>query len=96
MPDVFMIGGANGSGKTTAAMSLLPGYLDVFEFVNADEIARGLNPLKPETADMTAGKAMIQRIHDLTAAGKTSPLKPHARARIMYEPCRIAAKPDTG
>jgi predicted ATPase len=43
-PDVFIIGGANGAGKTTAALLLLPKYLQTFEFVNADEIARGLNP----------------------------------------------------
>jgi predicted ABC-type ATPase len=70
MSEVFIIGGANGSGKTTAAMTLLPGYLKVFEFVNADEIARGLNPLKPETANIAAGKAMIHRIDDLIAAKK--------------------------
>lgn len=69
-PKVFMIGGPNGAGKTTAAMLLLPQYLDVFEFVNADEIARGINPLKPETADIAAGRVMIGRIRDLVTARK--------------------------
>ena len=35
----------NGAGKTTAAVSLLPGALGIREFVNADEIARGLSIL---------------------------------------------------
>jgi len=62
MPDVFLIGGPNGAGKTTASFVLLPKYLDVFEFVNADEIARGINPVGPETAQLTAGRVMIERI----------------------------------
>lgn len=69
-PDVFMIGGPNGAGKTTASMALLPKFLDIYEFVNADEIARGLNPLKSETAQVTAGRIMIARISDLTKAKK--------------------------
>jgi predicted ABC-type ATPase len=68
--DVFMIGGANGAGKTTAAIELLPKYMNVFEFVNADEIAHGLNPIKPETANMMAGRMMIERIEDLINARK--------------------------
>jgi len=70
MSEVFMIGGPNGAGKTTASMVLLPKFLDVYEFVNADEIARGLNPVKPETAQMSAGRAMIERIKDLIEAKK--------------------------
>ncbi len=69
-PNVFMIGGANGAGKTTAALTLLPKYVDAYEFVNADEIARGLNPVKPETADVMAGRVMIERIQGLINARK--------------------------
>jgi predicted ABC-type ATPase len=44
MPNLYIIGGANGSGKTTAALQILPYFLEVFEYVNADEIAGGLSP----------------------------------------------------
>lgn len=33
MPSLYIIGGANGSGKTTVSMSLLPNFLDCFEYV---------------------------------------------------------------
>ena len=42
MKDIIILGGPNGAGKTTAAKMLLPHELRVREFVNADEIARGL------------------------------------------------------
>jgi predicted ABC-type ATPase len=44
-PSVIMIAGPNGAGKTSAAMKLLPDFLHLREFVNADQIARGLSPL---------------------------------------------------
>lgn len=68
--DVFLIGGPNGAGKTTASMVLLPKYLDVFEFVNADDIARGVNPLNAASANIAAGRIMIDRIKDLIAGKK--------------------------
>lgn len=48
MPNLYIIGGANGSGKTTAAREILPYFLEVFEYVNADEIAAGISPFKPQ------------------------------------------------
>ncbi len=47
MPDIFIIAGCNGAGKTTAAYNLLPEVFKTVEFVNADEIARGLSPFNP-------------------------------------------------
>jgi predicted ABC-type ATPase len=44
LKDIVILGGPNGAGKTTAAPVLLPQRLDIREFVNADEIARGLSP----------------------------------------------------
>ncbi len=47
MPNLYIIAGCNGAGKTTASFTVLPEMLDCHEFVNADEIARGLSPFKP-------------------------------------------------
>ena len=44
----LFIGGANGSGKTTSALTILPS-LGVTEYVNADAIAAGLSPSNPES-----------------------------------------------
>ena len=65
MPNVYVIGGANGSGKTTVARILLPNFLDVFEYVNADEIAAGLSPFKAESVAMQAGRLMLGRLDTL-------------------------------
>lgn len=40
MPNVFIIAGSNGSGKTTSAFKLIPNFLNIKEFVNADIIAQ--------------------------------------------------------
>jgi predicted ABC-type ATPase len=62
---LYIIAGPNGAGKTTAAMTVLPEALGVKEFVNADEIARGLSPLNPEGMAIEAGKIMLKRIRQL-------------------------------
>ena len=45
---LYIIAGCNGAGKTTASNTILPKSLLVKEFVNADEIAKGLSPFNPE------------------------------------------------
>jgi predicted ABC-type ATPase len=65
MANLFIIAGCNGAGKTTASYSLLPDMLNCHEFVNADEIAKGLSPFQPEKASIDAGRIMLQRIKEL-------------------------------
>lgn len=65
MPVLYIIAGPNGAGKTTASYTLLPDMLDCREFVNADEIARGLSPFNPESMAFEAGRIMLQRIEQL-------------------------------
>lgn len=67
MPNLFIIGGCNGAGKTTASFTVLPEILDCKEFVNADEIARGLSPFQPEAVSLQAGRIMLNRIKELLA-----------------------------
>ena len=56
MPNLYIIAGCNGAGKTTASYTVLPEMLNCKEFVNADEIARGLSPFQPDKAAIDAGK----------------------------------------
>jgi predicted ABC-type ATPase len=65
MPSIYIIAGCNGAGKTTAAYNLLPDVFKTIEFVNADEIARGLSPLNPEGVAFPAAKIMLQRLEYL-------------------------------
>jgi predicted ABC-type ATPase len=65
MPDIFIIAGCNGAGKTTAAYNLLPDVFKTVEFVNADEIARGLSPFNPTGVAFQSGRIMLERLDQL-------------------------------
>lgn len=69
--NLYIISGCNGAGKTTASYTVLPEILDCKEFVNADEIARGLSPFNPESVAIEAGRLMLQRIEYLLERGET-------------------------
>ena len=63
--NVYIIAGCNGAGKTTASFTILPEIIHCKEFVNADEIARGLSPFQPEKVAIEAGRIMLNRIDGL-------------------------------
>ncbi len=69
MPKLYIIAGCNGAGKTTASYTVLPEMLGCREFVNADEIAKGLSPFNPESVAIEAGRLMLQRMDDLLSEG---------------------------
>ncbi|MDX9791719.1 MAG: zeta toxin family protein [Candidatus Kapabacteria bacterium] len=62
---LYIIAGCNGAGKTTASFTILPEILDCKEFINADEIAKGLSPFQPEKVSFEAGRIMLNRIKEL-------------------------------
>ena len=64
---LYIIGDCNGAGKTTASYTVLPDILDCREFVNADEIARGLSPFNPADVAIEASRLMLKRIEELLA-----------------------------
>jgi predicted ABC-type ATPase len=68
---LYIIAGCNGAGKTTASFTILPDILGCKEFINADEIARGLSPFQPDKVGIEAGRIMLHRIQELLVQGKT-------------------------
>lgn len=68
---LYIISGCNGAGKTTASYTVLPEVLECREFVNADEIAKGLSPFNPESVAIDAGRLMLQRIQELLKMNET-------------------------
>ncbi len=70
MPHLYIIAGCNGAGKTTASYTVLPEILNCDEFVNADNIAKGLSPFNADGVAFEAGRIMLTRINELLEAGK--------------------------
>ncbi len=68
-PQIYVIAGPNGSGKTTSAKTLLPELLNCHEYVNADSVAAALSPFNPDAVAMQAGRLMLERIHYLAGQG---------------------------
>lgn len=63
MNTLYIVSGANGSGKTTFA-KILKEDLNLI-FVNADEIAKEIAPLNTTGGKMAAGKLFFKRTYEL-------------------------------
>ena len=83
--NLYIISGCNGAGKTTASYSVLPKLLDCKQFVNADEIAKGLSPFCPESVAIQAGKLMLLRIEELLATDETFSIETTLATRSYSE-----------
>lgn len=68
---LYVIAGCNGAGKTTASYTILSEILQCREFVNADEIAKGLSPFQPERVAFEAGRIMLNRMNELLKNNET-------------------------
>ena len=66
-PQCILIAGPNGAGKTTFARRYLPENAGVVHFVNADLIASGMSPLKPEIAAIAAARMVLGELDRLVA-----------------------------
>ncbi len=84
--NLYIIAGCNGAGKTTASFTILPQIIECREFVNADEIARGISPFRPEGAAVEAGRIMLQRMDALMAAGETFAFETTLAAKRVINP----------
>lgn len=81
---LYIIGGPNGAGKTTASYSVLPTILECREFVNADEIARGLSPFNPESVAIEAGRLMLSRIAELLRRNESFSIETTLASRSYF------------
>ena len=66
---IIIIAGPNGAGKTTFAREYLPNEANTLTFINADLIARGLDPFQPERAAFRAGRMMLEMIEACVQRG---------------------------
>ena len=85
MPYLYIISGCNGAGKTTASYTILPEMLGCKEFVNSDEIAKGLSPFNADNIAVAveASRIMYRRIRELVAANKTFALETTLASRSI-------------
>ena len=84
-PRCIIIAGPNGAGKTTFARSFLLQDADMDQFINADMIANGLSPLKPERAARAAGRILLEELQRLTEAKESFALESTLSGRTYVE-----------
>jgi predicted ABC-type ATPase len=70
-PTFWLIAGPNGVGKTTYAMRHLKAVSGSVNFVNLDEIARGLSPLDPSVAQTDAARIALSRARNFIEGRRT-------------------------
>lgn len=85
MKRILIIAGPNGAGKTTFAEEFLPHEADCPEFVNADLIAAGLSPFRPDQVAFTAARLMLDRIDALVAKGENFALETTLASRLYLK-----------
>lgn len=72
---IYVIAGCNGAGKTTFAKEFLPKEVKCLRFLNADEIARGLSPLKPSAGAVQAGRLLLKQVDECLRRRETFALE---------------------
>jgi predicted ABC-type ATPase len=88
-PDIVAVAGPNGAGKSTVGARLLEETLGIRQYVNADDIARGLSAFAPESAAFEAGRIMLRRMGELARRRETfafeTTLSGRGHARLIGE-----------
>ena len=72
-PRLYILAGANGSGKSTISKVFLPAEGVVY--INPDDIARGICERCPESASIAAGRETLRRIDELMKKGSSFALE---------------------
>jgi predicted ABC-type ATPase len=85
-PKIVIIAGPNGAGKTTFAREFLPHEANCPDFINADLIAAGLSPFKPESVAFRAGRLMLEEIHEKARNNKSFAFETTLSGRAYVKP----------
>jgi len=65
---LWLVAGPNGVGKTTYARRYIEAFSGSRNFVNLDEIARGLSPFDPEAERVRAARVSLEFLRDTLEA----------------------------
>lgn|SRR5690242_17912229 len=91
-PTIYVIAGCNGAGKTTFAREFLPKEVKCLRFLNADEIARGLSPLKPSAGAVQAARLLLAQIEECLRRRETFALESTLSGKTYIRLFRRARK----
>ncbi|MDD4592111.1 MAG: zeta toxin family protein [Parabacteroides sp.] len=94
MPYLYIIAGCNGAGKTTASFTILPEMLKCKEFVNSDEIAKGLSPFNASNIAVAveASRIMYKRVKELISISETFAMETTLATRSVVNLIREAQR----
>ena len=79
---IFIIAGPNGAGKTTFATEFLPKEAECPNFINADLIAAGINPFRPDGSSIQAARIMINMMKKYLEKGESFSFETTLSGRI--------------
>jgi predicted ABC-type ATPase len=92
-PTIYLIAGCNGAGKTTFAKEFLPKEVKCLRFLNADEMARGLSPLKPSAGAIWAARLLLTQVDEHLRRRETfaleSTLSGKTYIRLFNRACQL-------
>ena len=91
-PTLWLIAGPNGVGKTTYAFRHVRAISGSVNFVNLDEIARGLSPLDPSAAQQAAARVALARTREFIRNGETFSIETTLAGRTYLRTLEAATK----
>ncbi len=79
-PQFIIIGGGNGSGKSTSAAFVLPA---VIPYINADEIAKALPEAEGENKDVRASRILLNAMDEYESQNKSFAIETTLASRSL-------------
>lgn len=88
-PTLLIIGGPNGSGKTTIAEFLLK-TKSITKFINADSIAKGISSGESGVGNIEAGRVMLESLHRSIKNGENVAFETTLSGRMWLNIIKLA------